>query len=62
MEIYWPRTKIMKSQDNAFTAWKIPRESVMAKDSSYQKSKSATKGRATTREVPSYLQIYKEKK
>lgn len=62
MEIHWPGTKIVKSQDNAFTAWKIPRESVMAKDSSHRKSLSATKGRTSTGEVPSYLRIYKEKK
>lgn len=62
MEIYWPGTKIVKSQDNAFTAWKKPKESVMANDDSHRKSRSATKSRSSTGEVPSYLRIYKEKK
>ena len=62
MEIYWPGTKIVKSQDNVFTSWKTPRESVMARDDSHRKSRSATKGRSSTGEVPSYLRIYKEKK
>jgi len=62
MEIYWPGTKIVKSQDNAFTAWKIPRDSVMKGDSTHQRSKAATKGRLATGEIPSHLRIYKEKK
>jgi hypothetical protein len=61
MEIYWPGTKIVKSQNNAFSNWRTEKKSVMNGDGSYQRSKAATKGRVATGEVPSHLRIYKEK-
>lgn len=61
MEIHWPGTKIVKSQNNAFTSWKTPRESVMANDDSLRKSKAATNGRVVRSEIPNHLKLYKEK-
>ena len=61
METHWPGTKIVKSQNNAFSNWKIPKESVMANDDSLRKSKAATNGRVAKGEIPSHLKIYKDK-
>jgi hypothetical protein len=52
----------VKSNDNAFTSWKMKTESVMANDDSLRKSQSATRGRKVNDPLPAHLQIYKVKK
>lgn len=62
MQTYWPGTKIVKSQNNAFTSWMTKTDSLMAHDDSLRKSQSATKGRKVNDPLPAHLQIYKVKK
>lgn len=62
MNIYWPGTKIVKSQNNAFTSWMTKSDSLMANDDSLRKSQSATRGRTMNDPLPAHLRIYKEKK
>jgi len=61
METYWPGTKIVKSQNNAFTSWKTAKGSLMANDDFIRKSMAATNGRVAKGEIPVHLRIYKEK-
>lgn len=62
MKKYWPGTKILKSDSNAFTSWMTKTDSLMAKDESLRRSQSATRGRSIYDPLPAGLQIYKVKK
>lgn len=61
MELYWPGTKIVKSNGNAFTSWKVGKESMMANDLSHKKAASARAGRKLTEKLPVTLHITKKK-
>lgn len=61
MELYWPGTKVVKSNNNAFTSWKVGRESMMASDLSHKKAASARAGRNLTEKLPVTLHITKKK-